>query len=175
MGAARPHGPTFRAGLLMHLSFGVTLLAVAVVAGPPVAWLMGQGPVAAVLALIAVAGRAGVGYANGRLLWRAAARPSLVLATTISAGLTGYALVFLPLTIVGGGSPTAMATPGLPAGSGIVVDSVVMGLATASGTLIAAGAKRRIRRRIVDPAKLPLVRDVTESFAEHRARARLNV
>lgn len=171
-----PHWPAFRAGLLMHLTFSVTVLAVAVITGPPIAWILGEEGVSTIIAVLAVSGRALVGALNSRQLWDAAAAPSLVLSTTLSACLAGYLLVFLPLTVLGlplTGSGLIPATTS--AMLALVLDCIFAILAAFSGTLIASGrTKRRYRPRRFEISRLPVIREISESFAEHRAKARLN-
>lgn len=174
MDRLRPHWPTFRLGVLMHLTFGAVILAVAVVAGPPLAWLVGESLVSAVLAITAVTGRAIIGHVTARILWTASAHPSLALSTAVGSALVGYAAIFLPLAFLGAVGSTGLTSTGLPAGLAITLDGILTMTAAASGALIAARTKRRYRRKLVVAHKLPLVREISESFADHRARARLN-
>ena len=160
----------------MHLTFSVSVLAVAVVIGPSLAWALGEGSVSTLIALLAVSGRAWLGALNARHLWSAGATPSLVLSTTLGACLAGYMLVFLPLTILG----LSMSGPGLVAAAtsavlALVLDCLFTTLAACSGALIASGrSKRRYRPRRFQISRLPVIRDISESFAEHQAKARLN-
>ncbi len=171
-----PHWPAFRAGLLMHLAFGVTILAVAVIIGPPLAWVLGEESVSTMIALLAVSGRALVGALNSRQLWSAAAAPSLVLSTTLSACLAGYLSVFLPLTVLGlsttGSGLVSATTSAILA---LALDCTFALLATCSGALIVSGrSKRRYRPRRFQMSRLPVIREISESFSEHQAKARLN-
>ncbi|WP_300343845.1 hypothetical protein [Nesterenkonia sp.] len=167
--------PAFRAGTLLHLTWGVTVLALAVIIGPPLAWLVGGQVVTALIALVAVSGRALAGYLTARQLWAVWATPGLVLRTTLSAAGTGYAAVFFPLSVLGVSASTAMVTAGASATLFMVLDCLLALAATASGALIASRSKRRYRRRLFDASQLPVVKEISESFAEHRAKARLNV
>lgn len=175
MNSFAPHWPAFRTGLLMHLTVGVVLLAAAVVVGPPLAWLLGQEFVSVVVAAVAVLGRALVGYGNARSLWRASAQPRTVLISTAWAGLVGYLAVFFPLAGLGMWASPSLLTAVASTGLAVVLDCVLMLMATAAGALIAASSKRRRRRRLLDPSGLPVVRDIVDSFAKHRAQTRLDI
>lgn len=168
------HWPAFRAGCLMHLTFGVVLLAAAVVTGPPLAWLLGQGAVSTVLALLAVVGRAVMGYWNAQSLWRSSAQPSMVVSTAVCAAIVGYTALHLPMMVLGTIAGAGLAGNAPSAGTALVLDATLMVAATASGALIAAGAKRRRRHSGFDATRIPLIREVAASFAEHRAKARMD-
>lgn len=170
-----PHWPMFWTGLLMHLTFGMALLAFAIVFGFPLAWLFGEGTVAAVLALVAVGGRAVVGWFHAGQLWKDSAGTGLVLSTTISAGLVGYFLIFFPLAVLGAADMSGLAGTGLSVVAAMILDGILLVLATASGALIAAArVPRRGHRRLLNLSRLPVIREIYDSFSEHRTKTHAN-
>lgn len=154
----RPHWlaywPAFRAGLLLHLAWGTVLLAVAVIFGPPLAWILGQQLAAAFIAVLSLAGRAVIGVVNARPLWQRAASAGLCLRTTLLAACAGHLLVFGPLALLGADSGALLTAQRNAVIVPFGADLALALAATAAGTLIGARASRRkpgrgFRRRLL--------------------------
>lgn len=170
------HPPALRRGILLHMVLSTALLSVAVVLGPPAAWLTGQSTVVMMLAALTVLTRAGVARWHAYSLWRASASPGLVMRTCLVSGAIGYSLVFVPLNLLGMISGGVLQQTGLAALLALVIDAALTLGATAAGALTAAmPSKRRTASRSFGARNIPVVRQVQDAFDENRNRGRLDI
>lgn len=144
MSGSLVHQPAMWAGALLHLTVTAVALALAVVFGPALAWLVGIGGASLVVTVLAVIGRALAGFLNAGWLWRQRASMGLCLRTVAGAVLLGHTAVFGLL-----GAAGAWTGGALPAGELALlpsaVDAALALLAACAGALIAAAPPNRRR------------------------------
>lgn len=170
------HVPALSRGVLLHLVLSTTLLAVAVVLGPPIAWLTGQSVVVIVLTVLAALTRAGVARWQARPLWQAGASLGMIMRTCLFSGLIGYSLVFVPLNLMGMVSGGVLQQSGVAALFALIIDITLMLVAITSGALTAAvPPKRRKTSRLLSAENLPVVQQIQEAFEENRRRHRQSI
>lgn len=170
------HVPALSRGILLHLVLSTSLLAVAVVLGPPIAWVTGQSAVVVVLTVLAVLARAGVARWQVRPLWQAGASLGMIMGTCLFSGLLGYSLVFVPLNLMGMVSGGVLQQSGIEALLALGIDLTLTLAAVTAGALTAAvPAKRRRTPRLLSAENLPVVQQIQDAFEENRRRHRQSI